>query len=390
MRQFPRLLAFPAVVLRSFARDRTALVFVLVLPVAIIVIIGTSFGGGPELRVGVVGADRGRLAHDLGAALRSGDGLEVHDYAGLDDLERAVRRDEVGAGLVVPGDLDPRVAEGGSVAVGFVTKPASQTGMAARTAVQGSLDRLAARIGAAQVVTRELGGGFSDNLALAAGAAQPTLVDVRVTDVGRGGDRDLNQFSLTAPQTLVLFVFVNSLASAGFLVRTRERGVLTRAVATPSGAGTIVVGLTVGWFVFALLQSLIIVAAGALLFAVDWGDPVAAVVLVVVAALVGSGAGLLAGALGRNEDRVSAVTPIVGLVLSALGGCMVPLEVFPPAMRAVAHAVPPYWALEGWRRLIFDGAGLGSVLGHVAVLLVFAAALLGGATVLLRRQLARG
>ncbi len=390
MRRPAHVLAFPAVVLRSFARDRTALVFVLVLPVAIIVVIGTTFGGGPDLKVGIVGAEAGSLAGEVRGSLRGGDGFEVRDYDDVDGLRRAVRRDEVSAGLVVPADLDATLARGGTVALGFVTKPASQEGLAARTAVQGRLDRLGARVGAAQVVTRELGGDFAENLARATEAAGPALVDVQVTDVGRGRERDLNQFSLTAPQTLVLFVFVNSLASAGFLVRTRERGVLTRAVATPTSVGTIVLGLTLGWFLFALLQSLIILGAGALLFAVDWGDPLGATAVVVAAALVGSGAGLLAGAVGRNEDRVSAITPIVGLVLSALGGCMVPLEVFPPAMKALAHAVPPYWALEAWRALVFDGVSLGGVLVNVAVLLAFAAALLGVATVLLRRQLARG
>jgi linearmycin/streptolysin S transport system permease protein len=139
-----------------------------------------------------------------------------------------------------------------------------------------------------------------------------------------------------------------------------------------------------------VLQSLIIVGVGALVFGVDWGDPVAAIVLIVVYALVGSGAGLLVGAIGRSEDRVSAIAPVTGIVLGALGGCMIPLEIFPPTMRTIAHVVPQFWAITAWQHLVFDGAGLGDVMVPVLVLAVFAAVFLGFAATVLRRDLAQG
>ena len=42
----------------------------------------------------------------------------------------------------------------------------------------------------------------------------------------------------------------------------------------------------------------------------------------------------------------------------ALGRCVVPLEIFPPGMQVVAHAVPHYWAVAAWLELVFDGAGV--------------------------------
>ena len=99
---------------------------------------------------------------------------------------------------------------------------------------------------------------------------------------------------------------------------------------------------------------------------------------------------MLIGALGREEDKVGALAPIVGIVLGALGGCMVPVEIFPAPMLVVAHAVPQYWALTAWQDLVFDGATLGGIIGPVLVLVAFATALLAGATLLLRRQLTHG
>ena len=106
-------------------------------------------------------------------------------------------------------------------------------------------------------------------------------------------------------------------------------------------------------------------------------------------ALVGAGAGLLVGAVGDNEDRVSSVAPPVGIVLGALGGCMVPFEVFPPTMQTIAAAVPHTWAVNGWRNVVFDGGGIVDIAGSIAVLAAWSLALLVAATVVLRRRLTR-
>jgi ABC-2 type transport system permease protein len=150
---------------------------------------------------------------------------------------------------------------------------------------------------------------------------------------------------------------------------------------------TMLAGLGLGWFAFALAQSAIIVGVGALLFGVSWGDPVGAIALVTVFAFVGCGVGLLVGAIGKNEDRVAAITPPLGIVLGALGGCMVPLEVFPPVMRTIAHVTPHFWAIDSWQTLIFDGDGIGAILPALGVLLAFSAVFVVAASTLLRRNL---
>ena len=66
---------------------------------------------------------------------------------------------------------------------------------------------------------------------------------------------------------------------------------------------------------------------------------------------------------------------------------MVPLEVFPPVMRTIAHVTPHFWAVDSWQRLIFDGDGLGAILPALGVLVGFAVLFVGLAATLLRRGL---
>jgi ABC-2 type transport system permease protein len=77
----------------------------------------------------------------------------------------------------------------------------------------------------------------------------------------------------------------------------------------------------------------------------------------------------------------------LGLVLAALGGCMVPLEIFPPLMYWIAHLIPHAWAIEALTDSMATGAGPGQVATELSVLAAYGVALLAIATVLLRRTL---
>lgn len=384
---------FVAVVLRQITRDRTALFFMLVLPVVVIVIIGVTFGSSGGIDVGIVdrsaASSPGTAARAIIDGIDAADGTGVQVYDTIDELRRAVRRRNVAAGLVLPADLDATLDAGG-VQITFMAIPEGESSQLARDVVLSALADVLAPADAARFAVELTGADPATARATAAGlgAALPAM-EVETIDVGPTQRSDLSDFSRVAPQQLVLFVFINAMASGAALVRMRRTGVLRRVLAGPGGAGTIVAGLLAAWFVVSLVESSLIVAVGALVFDVDWGAPLAAACLVAVFALVGAGAGLIVGALGGNEDRVGAITPPIGLVLGALGGCMVPLEVFSPTMLRVAHVTPQYWAMTAWQRLVFDGDSLSGIAGPLVVLAGFATVFVVAAVVALRRALVR-
>jgi ABC-2 type transport system permease protein len=94
------------------------------------------------------------------------------------------------------------------------------------------------------------------------------------------------------------------------------------------------------------------------LVAVLWAGSVAFVAL-----------GLLVG-LVLEERAAGAAVGITGVVLAALGGLWVPVEVFPSGMRTLAHAMPSYWYAELGRGV---AAGTGPSPAAVVVLAGFTA-----------------
>ena len=87
---------------------------------------------------------------------------------------------------------------------------------------------------------------------------------------------------------------------------------------------------------------------------------------------------------------LAGIAVIVALGLAALGGSMLPLELFPETMRRIAMATPHAWALLGFADLVRGDGGIADVLPEVGVLLAYAAVLFALATWRLRRTLTSG
>lgn len=365
------VLAIAWVALKRFMRDRSNVFFVLVFPIGLILIFGLSFGGESESRVGLVTGD-GEIAGRIAAAVESSAGVAVVRVEDEPTLRARVERGVLVAGLVVPADLVANLQEGEAAEVTFL---ATQGGAAGSlrfvlAAALGSVtERLRAAVFAAsrtddpvEVTLREV-----DELATAARSGGVTGEWLGESTFGD----DVGTFDVSAGSQLVLFMFLTGVTSSAALIQSRRLGVSKRTLAAPVGSLQVVLGEALGFLGVSVFQGLYIVAATAVLFGVDWGDPLGVAVLLVVFACVSAATGMLFGALFRNDQQAIGVSIFAGLGLAALGGAMVPLELFGDGMRAAARAIPHSWAVDGFALLLRHGASVVDVLPHVGVLAAF-------------------
>jgi ABC-2 type transport system permease protein len=352
--------------------------------------VGSTFGSdADDLEVGVLDGDGTAASGRLLAALRGSDGLAVEVFHDVDDLRFDVRSDGVATGVVIPPGYADRLAAGEAVPVDLLVDPTSTSAAAVRATVEAAVSGEAVRLAAADVAAAA-GTPRADARALAERVA-PTItpVAVRAEDVGTGGEADAGAFGYTTPANLVLFVFVSTLVVGAFLANERDQGLTRRMLATPHRTRTIVLGLGAAKLAHALVQSAVIVVVGAVVFDVDWGDPLGAALTVVLFALVATGVGLLVGATARDAEQARAIGSSVAIALGMLGGCMWPLEVVPPFMRTLGHVTPHAWAMDAWSGLVLDGEGVGGVAVPLLVLLGYAVALGALSTWRLRLSLTR-
>ncbi len=185
-------------------------------------------------------------------------------------------------------------------------------------------------------------------------------------------------------------MFLTSMTAATQLLLTRQLGVSRRMLATPTPVRSILLGELLGRFGIAMMQGLFIVVASSVLFAVSWGDLPAALLVIVLFALVGTGAAMVVGVLARNPDQAGAVGVVGGMILAALGGAMVPGELFDEPISTISMLTPHFWAIDSFRELVFYKATVTDIVTQLAVLALYAALMVGIGTWGLRRSLTRG
>jgi ABC-2 type transport system permease protein len=381
--------------LRRLSRDRTGLAFILVAPFLLILLIGVSLpASGPTGRpVGLVApVDPSGPAARLIERLDDAPTLRITRFDDVDAMTGEVRRRVQAAGIEIPPDLSERLQAGKDAEIRFHTDPSGLPPLEVRTAVSQAVAQVGATLRSAQVVAGRT--GISPAAALDAGEAMPTFgaTEVVTDTVGTAGQSLPSGFAYSAPAYLVLFVFINTLVAAWGLPADRARGLTRRAFAAPTSAAAVLLGEGLYRLIVALLQAGLIVVVGALLFGVDWGDPWAVTAIVLLFSLASTGAAILLGSLARTPEQVTGLAPPLGIGLGMLGGCMWPLEIVGPTMRAIGHATPHAWAVGAFMEVVGAGAGLADVATDLGVLAAFAFGFLAVALVAFGRTLrsARG
>ena len=147
---------------------------------------------------------------------------------------------------------------------------------------------------------------------------------------------------------------------------------MRRLAAAPVRHRTVVAALVTTSLCVAAVQSAGLLLVGRLIFGVHWGDPGGVFLVLATLSLAYSGAAALVSMRSRTEEQAIAVAVVLGIVCGMLGGCMYPLDVVGPVVRAVGHVVPQAWAMDAFVKLVYHHAGLASVLPEIGALTLFA------------------
>jgi ABC-2 type transport system permease protein len=373
--------------LRRLFRERTNLFFVFVLPLLLIVTLGLTVAN-VEPNIGVVATSPlGPAGQQLVDELDATDGYRTTVFADLEEALDLLQREDLTAVVVVPDDYDVLLDGGGRAQLEYLAIPDTE-GFEVQGIVQQVVSEQAGLIRVSRLLSDATGLDGATTMATAQQAAE-NLAGAAVVTVDEAGEPYLeaNAFGFVAAQELILFTFLISMTAAAALIQVRRLGVARRMVATPATTTEVIAGHALGRFAVVLIQSGFILGATALLFGVDWGSWPATAAIVVAFSLVATAAAMLVGALLSNENQSTAVGVSLGMALAALGGCMVPLEIFPDGLRTFAHITPHAWANDAFSEVLQRDGRIADVGTELAVLTAYGVALLALGTFALRRTL---
>lgn len=376
--------------LRRTYRVRSNFFLSFVFPLLLILILGVTFGSSSLPRVGVVYTGSGPLGRAMVAELDRVSGMTAVRLGDASTLRLEVERGTLDAGVIVPPDFDAIVAGGHTATVTFIAWPGRFAHQLSEN-VRGAVARENAVLGAAQFAVSQGGApSFSAGVAAAdAVSAHLAPITVRETTAGTAQfSRLVTEFDQGAWTQLDLFVFFMALMGGSLgLVQSRRLGISRRMLATPTSAWIVIAGEVFSRLAIAVIQAVVIVFGSALLFGVTWGEPAGAAAVILIYGLVSAAAGVLLGSLVRNDQQAAGVALLLGLGLAALGGSMVPVQVFPQTMQTIARVTPHAWANDAFLQLVGNGVGPAAILPQLGVLAAYAVVLIALATWRLRRVL---
>ncbi len=349
------------VMILGLARDRGALVLAFLLPPAIFIIFAAIFAGttGAEVRLrAALAAESGaesvkRLAETLRAEKNVD--LEVLDNA--ESLRERVRRGAVDVGVILRGDL---AALGNGPAPIVVV--ADATHAMAADIVGGHLQR---------IVIAQLAGSM------------PALVE-RETLAGRG--HASGAVTYYAGAVSILFLLVSAMQSAATFIDERESGIMDRLLLGPGNTAVLLNGKFLFLVGQGLMQASIIFLVGWLVYGIDLPASIGAwVVTSVAAAVAAAGIGLALAALCTTRQQAQTLASFLVLIVSALGGSMVPRFLMPGWLQTLSWWTPNAWAIEAYYGALWRGEAAAELLPAWGVLAAMGAIALWLAQVAARR-----
>lgn len=195
--------------------------------------------------------------------------------------------------------------------------------------------------------------------------------------------------SMFFPGLAVMGVLFLAQSATRDILQDRETGLLRHLLTAPVTPGEYLVGKCLTVILVTAVGFFILVAVGMLL-GVSWGSPGASAALVLATAIAASGTLLLIMSLVGSERQADALTTIVIITWSMLGGAFMPLSQMPSFIEPVSATTLVYWATDGFNTLILGDGGLTDILLNLGVLLGVGLVFLIAGAFILKRKIHRG
>lgn len=187
------------------------------------------------------------------------------------------------------------------------------------------------------------------------------------------GNDNTEFFDVLSPVLIGFFVFFFVFLISGIgLLKERTTGTLERLMATPIKRGEIVAAYLIGFGIFAVIQTIIVV-----FFAINVLDIVLVgsvwnVILTnLVLALVALSLGTLLSTFATSEFQMVQFIPLVVIPQIFFAGIF-PLNSMADWLQAFAKIMPLYYAADALKGVMYKGLGFSEISHDIYILIIFA------------------
>jgi ABC-2 type transport system permease protein len=333
--RFRPLLRLTAAWALGIIRDRSTLFWMFVMPLLFVVVFGLAFGR----------SDAG--SYDVGLALDE----STPTGAALAEAFRQVSVFKLSTGTL-DQELDKLGRGDLHAVVALAPGTSASAAPAAASIVVVSFDP--SRTAAAQIVLpiiRQVVDGVDQEL-----SGRPPVLAVEERSV-RSDDLEYIDFFL--PGIIAFSIMQNGMFAAIPFTQLRETRVLKRLRATPLPRWAVLASQGSTRLTMALVQTLVLLLAGKLLFDIhlttNW---LALLAFVLLGGAVFLALGFAMSGLARTEEAVPPLVQAISFPMMFLSGVFFPVETFPAFVQPLARVLPLTFLADGLRQVMVGGGSL--------------------------------
>lgn len=361
--------------LLKYSRMRSVLIILMVLPLVLILLLGSAFNNDIQpAKVAVYTGDEGVLSDGIAAFWNDPQIKTYISYEAVDSEQEVkdwLREGRVDYGVVIPEDYSARITAG--QAAEWFTYPGryEDRNMAARAVINSYMDETKLQIAAAKILESsdsQQAAGDSEKHAEQTLASDQTPI-IAVGTLGANTDsvfKSVSAVQYYSSAYLIMFLLYGGMSAAISILNQKKNGTLYRLYAVPVSFRTISMGIISGAIVLSAIQAFVIIMFTTFVYGVDWGDRFGWIVLIcLLTTIAGVGLAITIASITGTAKGTQTLFGIIAFTMTFLSGGMVAdiSKVFGNAeMYTINH-----WANISLRS-IMEGTDLNSVWSDIGIL----------------------
>lgn len=372
---FTSLLALIQKELLQAFRDKRMMAVVLGIPVLQLTILG--FAANLEFvraDTVVVDEDRSPRSRAFVAGLSADRTFVVRSVPGMQEAEGALRANTATVVVVIPRGYGRDLDAGVPTQVQVLVDGSDPTSSVAASA---AVEQYAALVSMHEAAARMPPGAV---IAVPRITLEPRLLY----------NPSLKSRIFIVPGTgASILLIVTSIVTAMGLAREREVGTMEQLLVTPIRPLALMIGKTVPYALFGLVDQALILVVGNLLFDVPMRGSMALLFAAALVYLVATlGLGLVVGTLARTQQQALMGAFFIIIPAFLLSGMMTPIEAMPGWVQPITWLNPVRYYIEILRSILLRAATLSDIARPLAHLSAIAVGFMSVAVLRFRRTLA--
>ena len=187
-----------------------------------------------------------------------------------------------------------------------------------------------------------------------------------------------NAVQHNVPAWTIFGMFFIVISIVGSLIKEKKEGSFFRLNTIPTPYFIFLCGKVTTYVMLNMIQFFLMISVGYFFLPMigmpmlDLGDNLGAILILAFStSLAATGFGIFVGTVASSEQQGAILGSLAIILLSAIGGILVPTYIMPELMRKISIISPLNWSLEGMYKVIFRTASFSDIAINVFSLLLF-------------------